>query len=75
MIRSDCLRTGHHNILVYVPLLAFTGVEGKTFEPMALTVMIALGTRSFRLADVRPAAIAIAVSKPRARGREPPCAG
>src|SRR5712672_1502334 len=29
-------------ILVYVPLLAFTGVEGKTFEPMALTVMIAL---------------------------------
>ena len=29
-------------ILVYVPLLTFTGVEGKTFAPMALTVLIAL---------------------------------
>ena len=29
-------------ILVYVPLLTFTGVEGKMFEPMALTVIIAL---------------------------------
>src|SRR5262249_17960967 len=29
-------------ILVYVPLLTFTGVEGKTFEPMAMTVIIAL---------------------------------
>ncbi|KOX55707.1 cation transporter, partial [Streptomyces purpurogeneiscleroticus] len=26
-------------ILVYVPLLTFTGVEGKMFEPMALTVI------------------------------------
>ena len=25
-------------ILVYVPLLTFTGVEGKMFQPMALTV-------------------------------------
>ena len=31
-------------ILVYVPLLTFTGVEGKTFEPMAMTVIIALVT-------------------------------
>jgi len=29
-------------ILVYVPLLTFTGMEGKTFAPMALTVLIAL---------------------------------
>jgi cobalt-zinc-cadmium resistance protein CzcA len=29
-------------ILVYVPLLTFTGVEGKTFMPMAMTVIIAL---------------------------------
>ena len=29
-------------ILVYVPLLTFSGVEGKTFAPMALTVLIAL---------------------------------
>ncbi|MGB3867482.1 MAG: CusA/CzcA family heavy metal efflux RND transporter [Xanthobacteraceae bacterium] len=29
-------------ILVYVPLLSFTGIEGKMFEPMALTVVLAL---------------------------------
>jgi len=29
-------------ILVYVPLLTLTGVEGRTFVPMALTVIIAL---------------------------------
>src|SRR5829696_1008877 len=28
-------------ILVYAPLLTFTGVEGKMFEPMALTVIMA----------------------------------
>ena len=28
--------------LVYVPILALTGVEGKMFRPMALTVMLAL---------------------------------
>jgi len=51
-------------ILVYVPLLAFTGVEGKTFEPMALTVMIALATAFVASLTFVPAAIAIAVSKP-----------
>jgi heavy metal efflux system protein len=29
-------------ILVYIPLLTFTGVEGKMFMPMAITVIIAL---------------------------------
>lgn len=28
--------------IVYVPILSLTGVEGKTFQPMALTVMFAL---------------------------------
>ena len=51
-------------ILVYVPLLAFTGVEGKTFEPMALTVIIALATAFVVSLTFIPAAIAIAVSKP-----------
>jgi cobalt-zinc-cadmium resistance protein CzcA len=51
-------------ILVYLPLLAFTGVEGKTFEPMALTVMIALATAFVVSLTFVPAAIAIAVSKP-----------
>lgn len=51
-------------ILVYVPLLAFTGVEGKTFEPMALTVMIALATAFVVSLTFVPATIAIALSKP-----------
>jgi heavy metal efflux system protein len=29
--------------IVYVPLLALTGVEGKLFQPMATTVLLALG--------------------------------
>lgn len=29
-------------ILVYVPILALTGIEGKMFRPMALTVILAL---------------------------------
>lgn len=30
-------------ILVYVPILALSGIEGKMFRPMALTVIMALG--------------------------------
>ncbi|HJT19127.1 MAG TPA: CusA/CzcA family heavy metal efflux RND transporter [Nitrospira sp.] len=30
-------------ILVYVPILALTGIEGKMFRPMAATVIMALG--------------------------------
>jgi hypothetical protein len=29
--------------IVYLPILSLTGVEGKMFQPMALTVMLALG--------------------------------
>ena len=29
-------------LLVYIPILAFTGIEGKTFRPMAQTVIFAL---------------------------------
>jgi cobalt-zinc-cadmium resistance protein CzcA len=29
--------------LVYVPILALTGIEGKMFKPMALAVMLAIG--------------------------------
>jgi heavy metal efflux system protein len=49
-------------ILVYVPLLTFTGVEGKTFEPMAMTVIIALASAFVLSLTFVPAAIAIAVS-------------
>ena len=40
-------------ILVYMPLLTFTGVEGKMFEPMALTVIIALAVGVRAVADIR----------------------
>ena len=51
-------------ILVYVPLLTFTGVEGKTFEPMALTVMIALVAAFVLSLTFVPAMIEIAITKP-----------
>ncbi|MDP5280194.1 CusA/CzcA family heavy metal efflux RND transporter [Sphingomonas sp. DG1-23] len=51
-------------ILVYVPLLTLTGVEGKTFEPMALTVIIALLFAFVLSLTFVPAAIAVALSRP-----------
>ena len=50
-------------ILVYVPLLTLTGVEGKTFVPMALTVIIALVCAFVLSLTFVPAAIAIWLSK------------
>jgi cobalt-zinc-cadmium resistance protein CzcA len=49
-------------ILVYVPLLTFTGVEGKMFEPMALTVIIALVAAFVLSLTFIPAAIAILIT-------------
>ncbi|NGX97736.1 MAG: CusA/CzcA family heavy metal efflux RND transporter, partial [Candidatus Afipia apatlaquensis] len=51
-------------ILVYVPLLTFTGVEGKTFEPMALTVIIALVAAFVVSLTFVPAMVALTVTKP-----------
>ncbi|MBO0752471.1 MAG: CusA/CzcA family heavy metal efflux RND transporter, partial [Bradyrhizobiaceae bacterium] len=48
--------------LVYVPLLTFTGVEGKTFQPMALTVIIALVTAFILSLTFMPAMVAIFVT-------------
>ncbi|WP_176590279.1 efflux RND transporter permease subunit [Sphingobium sp. EM0848] len=50
-------------ILVYVPLLTLTGVEGKTFVPMALTVIIALVCAFVLSLTFVPAAIALWLSK------------
>lgn len=49
-------------ILVYAPLLTFTGVEGKMFVPMALTVMIALASAFVLSLTLVPALIAIAIT-------------
>jgi cobalt-zinc-cadmium resistance protein CzcA len=54
-------------LLVYVPLLSFSGVEGKMFEPMALTVIIALVAAFVLSITMVPALIAIAIT---ARVRE-----
>ena len=49
-------------ILVYAPLLTFTGVEGKMFVPMALTVIIALLFAFVLSLTLVPALIAIAIT-------------
>jgi heavy metal efflux system protein len=49
-------------ILVYVPLLTFSGVEGKMFEPMALTVILALASALVLSLTAVPALIAILVT-------------
>jgi cobalt-zinc-cadmium resistance protein CzcA len=49
-------------MLVYVPLLTFTGVEGKMFQPMALTVILALASAFVLSLTFVPALIAILVT-------------
>ena len=49
-------------ILVYVPLLAFEGVEGKMFAPMASTVIIALAAAFVLSLTFVPAMVAMAVT-------------
>jgi len=51
-------------IIVYVPMLSFTGVEGKMFEPMALTVIIALACAFVLSLTFVPAMIALFVTGP-----------
>lgn len=46
-------------ITVYLPLLTFTGVEGKMFEPMAMTVIIALAAAFILSLTFVPAMIAL----------------
>jgi cobalt-zinc-cadmium resistance protein CzcA len=46
-------------LLVFAPLLTFGGVEGKTFSPMAITVMLALAAAFLLSLTFVPAMIAI----------------
>lgn len=48
-------------VMVYIPLLTFSGVEGKMFEPMAVTVIIALVAAFILSLTFIPAMIAIFV--------------
>jgi cobalt-zinc-cadmium resistance protein CzcA len=45
--------------LVFAPLLTFTGVEGKTFSPMAITIMLALGAAFILSLTFVPAMVAL----------------
>src|SRR6266404_5646690 len=41
--------------VVYIPILALTGIEGKMFHPMALTVMLALAGALLLALSLMPA--------------------
>ncbi len=45
-------------MIVYIPILALTGIEGKMFQPMAITVVIALAAALVLSFTFVPAAIA-----------------
>jgi cobalt-zinc-cadmium resistance protein CzcA len=49
-------------LIVYLPIMTLTGVEGKMFRPMALTVMMALGSALLLSVTLVPAAIALFVT-------------
>ncbi|WP_184066302.1 efflux RND transporter permease subunit [Sphingosinicella soli] len=48
--------------LVYVPIFALTGVEGKMFHPMAITVVMALSAALILSLTFVPAAVALFVT-------------
>ncbi len=48
--------------VVYLPIFALTGIEGKTFHPMALTVVLALTAAMVLSLTFVPAAVALFVT-------------
>ncbi len=50
--------------IVYVPIFALSGIEGKMFHPMAITVVIALVSAMLLSITFVPAAIALLFRKP-----------
>lgn len=49
---------------VYIPIFALTGVEGKMFHPMALTVVMALVSAMILSVTFVPASVALLFKKP-----------
>ena len=47
--------------LVFAPLLTFTGVEGKTFSPMAIAILLALGAAFLLSLTFVPAMVALLI--------------
>ncbi|MBL8910268.1 MAG: efflux RND transporter permease subunit [Archangium sp.] len=58
-------------MLVYVPVLALTGTDGKLFRPMALTVVFALGAALLLSLTFIPAATALFLRERDVPRREP----
>jgi cobalt-zinc-cadmium resistance protein CzcA len=56
---------------VYLPIFALTGVEGKMFHPMAITVVIALVSAMILYVTFVPAAVALLFRKPIREKRNP----
>src|SRR5262245_56252193 len=48
--------------VVYLPILTLTGVEGKMFTPMAITVLMVIGSAALLSITFLPAAIALLVT-------------
>mgnify|MGYP002149031141 CR=1 FL=1 len=48
-------------LLAFAPLLMFTGVEGKTFSPMAITIMLALAAAFVLAITLVPALVALLI--------------
>ena len=48
-------------LLAFAPLLMFTGVEGKTFSPMAITIMLALVAAFILALTFVPAMVALLI--------------
>ncbi|MFP6584142.1 MAG: CusA/CzcA family heavy metal efflux RND transporter [Candidatus Hydrogenedentota bacterium] len=56
-------------MIVYLPILTLTGVEGKMFKPMAITVVLALTGAAILSLTFVPAAVAVFVrAEPSKRG-------
>lgn len=56
---------------VYIPILSLTGVEGKMFQPMAITVIIALLSGMILSITFVPACVALFFRKPIIERRNP----
>ncbi len=63
---AEVIRPGVFGVIiitvVYLPILALSGIEGKTFHPMAITVMLALTAALILSLTFVPAAIAMFVT-------------
>jgi cobalt-zinc-cadmium resistance protein CzcA len=51
-------------IVVYIPILFLTGVEGRMFQPMAMTVIFALGAAFVLSLTFIPAVVALVIRGP-----------